>query len=629
MVNDVNRRNERGRNERKCFEKMIIIRILKSLEIIVVLFAAVSAALIARVLRWVLKTWKHLSMEELVYQLKAPIQGTNVSMIKDCVKFCLPVMVIILAVVILLMVKMRGKVKYHRLMGGIFLLSVMVIFGFCGYAWKRLEIGEYLKNQGTYSTFLDEHYVKPNTVKLTFPEKKRNLIYIYLESMEMTYADKKTGGGFERNCIPELAKIAQENEDFSGSEEKLNGANVLYNTTWTIAAMFAQSSGLPLAIPIEGSAMETQEDFFPQMTALGDILEEQGYKNTLLLGSPAIFGGRKQFFETHGNYVIKDHNYMADTGKLPEDYYVWWGYEDKKLFEFAKEELQELSSQDQPFNLTLLTVDTHFEDGYDCEDCRNLFEGNQYANVMACSSRQIAEFLEWVQHQDFYADTTVVLAGDHLTMDSDFCDAVSEDYQRKAYTAYINSAAEAVDTGKPREYTTFDHFPTTLASLGVQIDGNRLGLGTNLFSGEQTLLEEYGMKTMNSELRRKSKMMEELTAGIDMEKASVPREVLYQPTADIRVEEYDPTAEILRVLIEHPDNPAGAVSAVDLTVWTEKDRSDAKCMEAELYQEDSYRADINPAEFGGKSGAYHIEIYIWDTKGNHKLVEEVSGTVPD
>lgn len=614
---------------RKCFKKGIIIRILKILEIAAVLFAAVSAALVAQVFRWVFKTWKHLSMEELVYQLKAPIQGTNVSMIKDCVGFCLPVIIIVLAVVILLIVKMRGKVKYHRLMGGVFLFSAVVISGFCGYAWKRLEIGEYLKNQGTYSTFLDEHYVKPGTVELTFPENKRNLIYIYLESMEMTYADRETGGGFEMNCIPELTRIAQENEDFSGSEEKLNGANVLHNTTWTIAAAFAQSSGLPLAIPIEGSAMETQEDFFPQMTALGDILEEQGYKNTLLLGSPAIFGGVKQFFETHGNFVIKDNNYMAENGKLPEDYYVWWGYEDKKLFEFAKEELQELALKDQPFNLTLMTMDTHFEDGYACEDCKDLFDGNQYANVMACSSRQVAEFLEWLQRQDFYENTTVVLAGDHLTMDSDFCDAVSEDYQRKVYVAYINSAADAVDTGKPREYTTLDQFPTTLASLGVEIEGNRLGIGTNLFSGEKTLLEEYGVNKMNSELRRKSKMMEELTSGIDMKKANVPREVLYHPTADIRIEEYDPATEILRVLIEHPDNPAGAVSAVDLTVWTEKDQSDAKRIEAKLYQKDSYRAEINPADFGGKTGEYHIEVYIWDTKGNHKLVEEVLGTVPD
>ncbi len=45
-----------------------------------------------------------------------------------------------------------------------------------------------------------------------------------------------------------------------------------------------------------------------------------------------------------------------------------------------------------------------------------------------------------------------------------------------------------------RTYTTFDNFPTTLAAMGVTIEGNRLGLGTNLFSSEQTLSERYGWK---------------------------------------------------------------------------------------------------------------------------------------
>ena len=45
---------------------------------------------------------------------------------------------------------------------------------------------------------------------------------------------------------------------------------------------------------------------------------------------------------------------------LPEDYRVWWGYEDERLFQNAKNKLMELSAQEEPFNLTLLTVDTHF-----------------------------------------------------------------------------------------------------------------------------------------------------------------------------------------------------------------------------------------------------------------------------
>ena len=41
-----------------------------------------------------------------------------------------------------------------------------------------------------------------------------------------------------------------------------------------------------------------------------------------------------------------------------------------------------LASEEQPFNFTMLTVDTHPIGGYVCEDCENNFD-EQYFNVLA------------------------------------------------------------------------------------------------------------------------------------------------------------------------------------------------------------------------------------------------------
>ena len=324
----------------------------------------------------------------------------------------------------------------------------------------------------------------------------------------MTYADKENGGGFEENCIPELTKLSEENENFSGTNSKLNGGYTVGASTWTMGAMFAQTSGLSLMLSIEGNLMSTQEHFFPEITTLGDILEQEGYNQTLMIGSDAGFGGRDLYFTEHGNYDIFDYNTAKEEGLIPEDYYVWWGYEDQKLFEYAKQKLTDLSSNDEPFNFTMLTVDTHFEDGYVCEQCIDEFGDNQYANVMACSSRQVAAFVEWIQQQDFYEDTTIVISGDHLTMDSDFCNNVDANYNRRVYTAYINPEAES--TGVERTYSTYDNFPTTLAAMGVEIEGNRLGLGTNLFSDTPTLLEKYGLDEVSTELSKKSHLIDNL-----------------------------------------------------------------------------------------------------------------------
>lgn len=81
-----------------------------------------------------------------------------------------------------------------------------------------------------------------------------------------------------------------------------------------------------------------------------------------------------------------DYNYCEQNGLIPEGYRVFWGFEDKKLFDIAKDTLKEKAASDEPFNLTVLTVDTHFEDGYVCDECDDTFGDNQYANVMACSS---------------------------------------------------------------------------------------------------------------------------------------------------------------------------------------------------------------------------------------------------
>lgn len=49
-------------------------------------------------------------------------------------------------------------------------------------------------------------------------------------------------------------------------------------------------------------------------------------------------------------------------------------------------------------------------------------------------------------------------------------------------------------------------YPTTLAAMGVTIPGDRLGLGTNLFSSTSTLAEIYGMDDLNTELLKDSKL---------------------------------------------------------------------------------------------------------------------------
>ena len=249
---------------------------------------------------------------------------------------------------------------------------------------------------------------------------------------------------------------------------------------------------------------------------------------------------------------------------------------------------------------------------------------DQYANVMACSSHQISEFIQWIRQQDFYENTTIVITGDHPTMDSDFCEDVPEDYVRKMYTVYINPAAETADPSLRREYTTFDDFPTTLAGLGVEIEGNRLGLGTNLFSDEMTLTELYGTDRMAQELQKKSKLMEEFASGIEPEEEAPEEQV---PTALVTVYEYDSMSGQLPVQISEINDAGKGVGTINVAVWTEEDQSDLQWMQAEQQEDGTFWMNIDVPEFNYKTGEYHIDVYLVDADGNQNIVGSTIGVV--
>ena len=445
--------------------------------------------------------------------------------------------------------------------------------------------------------------------------------------MEMSFADQANGGARDENVIPGLTALAEENEDFSGADNsQLNGGYSMPSTTWTMGGIFAATAGLPLQTDVGRNTMSTQSTFFPGITALGDILENAGYNQTFSCGSPVSFGGRELYLQEHGNYTFHDYEYAQANGIIPRGYYVWWGFEDARLFEMAKNDITNMASSGQPFNYTLLTVDTHFEDGYVCELCPDTFGNNQYANVMACSNKQVKKIIDWIQEQDFADDTTIVISGDHLTMDSDFCDDVKKSYQRKVYTTYINSSAQK-ETDNKRTYTTFDAFPTTLAALGANIEGNRLGLGTNLYSSTQTLSERYGVEKEKSELKKKSKLMNKL-AKIDKNRQALLNREGKIPTAEVLTGEYQKDNSTLPVTVKNMQYITNGIQSVSLAIWKNEDQSDLQWLPMAMFEDGHCKADVDFDNLNENPGTYNIQIYIVDGDGEPHMVAETTVEIP-
>ena len=378
-----------------------------------------------------------------------------------------------------------------------------------GIGITSVHLDDYILSRLTVTSLFEDEYVDPADVEIRFPQEKRNLIYIYLESMETTFLSEQDGGALSVNLIPELATLAKENLNFSQTEG-LGGARTTPGSTWTIAAMISHTAGIPLRLPngIWENGYNYYSKVLPGVTSLTDILKENGYYQALMVGSDASFGGRREYFTQHGADQIYDLFTAREEGAIPPGYHNgFWGFEDEYLFEYAREKLTEIAAGDQPFAFTMLTVDTHHPEGYRCDFCEEE-HSQQFENVLSCSSRQVLAFVQWIQRQEFYENTTVIITGDHYSMNQAYMDrSVPDRYVRRTYNCFINVPVQT-EHHKNREFTTLDMFPTTLAAMGCTIPGDRLGLGTNLFSRVQTLSERYGFDALSAEIEKTSPFYE-------------------------------------------------------------------------------------------------------------------------
>lgn len=464
---------------------------------------------------WTKANFGLLTPEQIVFNLRQPMEGVDGGFINSFIGGPLLGGISCLLIVFLFcnytlrlqLVVTRQQTRYYRFKPKWFILGSFVLFlGLTTAAAIKIDAGGFYEYLTANSPFIENHYVLPTNDKLVFPNKKRNIIYIYAESLESTATSKAMGGQMKENLLPELTELAsQEGVHFSNTSKPFGGAQQLSGTGWTVAGMVAQTSGLPLKVPVDGNSygLEKNSRFLPGAVTLNNILAKHGYQQKVLLGSDATFGGRRAYFSQHGAVQIDDLLTARKDGRLPEDYYVWWGYEDSKLFEYAKESALALSQSDQPFNLTMLTENTHHIGGYPEPNMPEKY-GDQYSNVIAFSDHQIAEFIKWAQTQAFYQNTTIIVNGDHLGMDVDYYQNIPAN-KRHTFNLILNAPKTRDVQTKNRQFSTMDMFPTTLAAMGVAVKGDRLGLGTNLFSSKKTLIEEKGFKEVDKALSANSK----------------------------------------------------------------------------------------------------------------------------
>ena len=151
--------------------------------------------------------------------------------------------------------------------------------------------------------------------------------------------------------------------------------------------------------------------------------------------------------------------------------------------------------------MTFFTIDTHSPHGiYDPDCIQSTDENNKDELLKAsvrCVSRELDKFLNSLKTNPLYENTTIAIFGDHLFMGTRL---VKNFNNRKWIDIFIN-APKTPFSEENRLFSDIDMFPTILSSINFDIEGNKLGFGTDLFSDRKTFVETIGLDSLNKEIK--------------------------------------------------------------------------------------------------------------------------------
>ncbi len=365
---------------------------------------------------------------------------------------------------------------------------------------------------------------------------KRNLIVLYLESLEDGY---RNVNGI--NLLPRLSSLADEHYSFPGFRQ-------LIYTGATISAQVGGICALPYKTEINQiNLFSILNATLPNARCFPDILKQNGY-NTYFIKSGSIeFANTKRFVLQHGfdlaegiNEILIKYPDIAKKATGND-----WGIKDSIMYELTKEKLTELAAQKQPFLVMMTTVDTHEPTPFLDPSCPKNYGDKR--DIIFCADKMAADFIEWIQKQDFYPETTIVVMGDHISIGKN--DILPQDQKRRIFNMIINPQPGL--TAQKHRWTTLDLAPTILEAAGF--DCGKLALGRSLWQKEPTLEEKYGL-SLDLEFNKSSAFYRQLQAAKAQPQPKFPLYTLNKEmkrTDDIRKYTFLAHEEMGKVWTDH------------------------------------------------------------------------------
>lgn len=232
---------------------------------------------------------------------------------------------------------------------------------------------------------------------------KPNLILIYLESLQENFTRFKNNQ--EMPLMPRLSGLP-------GSPAL--ATNFFASVGPTINALITSLCGVNIYLIDQNQIFNKDgrvlNDFGSKFQCLPDILRHNGYYQSFMMSSPAGFSGIGRFVGLHGYDRVVGANTLKLNAGIKGRTHAW-GIDDTAMFDEATAHLESLKTK-QPFNLTLMTINSHFP-GFQASDCPVYEADKPLLNGIHCIDYATGRFLDQFLKSPLAENTVIVLMSDH------------------------------------------------------------------------------------------------------------------------------------------------------------------------------------------------------------------------
>lgn len=193
--------------------------------------------------------------------------------------------------------------RSHSLIARYVFIALLSVYGW-NYVGKKLKISEFIasnKVHKTYANFYESYYKAPDieSIKQSFStiQKPRNLLVIYMESMEATFGSKDARDFAVKISLP-FAELTQNLNSLASSGISFSHIRQTTGTGWTIAGLISYNCAFPQTwLPFNAGFNDSVARYFlHSATCLGDVFSALGYEQAFFRGANADFAGSRGFF---------------------------------------------------------------------------------------------------------------------------------------------------------------------------------------------------------------------------------------------------------------------------------------------------------------------------------------------